>query len=96
VHGLEAHAEVGRSAATLGVRQLFAVGRMASVTARAAREAGLHEVLEFADVEEAAVALKTFVKPRDVVLIKASRSTGLERIGNALKNGNGSHCKGSR
>jgi UDP-N-acetylmuramoyl-tripeptide--D-alanyl-D-alanine ligase len=96
VHGLEAHEEVGRSAATLGVRQLFAVGRMASVTARAAREAGLSEVLEFADVEEAAVALKTFVKPRDVVLIKASRSTGLERIGNALKNGNGSHCKGSR
>jgi len=80
-----AHAEVGRRAAELGVGQLFAVGKMAGVIARAAREAGLTRVIEFADVAGAASALKTLLKPGDVVLLKASRATGLERIAEALR-----------
>lgn len=75
-----AHREVGRKAAELGVGQLFAIGVMAPVTAQAAREAGLGRVMEFADVELAAGALKNFLKPGDVVLLKASRSSRLERI----------------
>ena len=50
-HSEAAHAEIGRRAAELGVEQLFAVGRMAPVTARAARAAGLNRIFEFADVE---------------------------------------------
>ena len=80
-----AHAEVGRRVAELGVGQLFAVGKMAAGIARSAREAGLTRVIEFADVEGAAAALKTLLKPGDVVLLKASRATGLERIVNALR-----------
>ena len=48
-HSEAAHAEVGRRAAELGIGQLFAVGKMAPVTARAARDAGLNRVIEFAE-----------------------------------------------
>jgi UDP-N-acetylmuramoyl-tripeptide--D-alanyl-D-alanine ligase len=84
-HGVAAHAEVGRHAALTGVGQLFAVGKMASVMGQAAREAGLHSVTEFAAVEAVASALRDFVRPGDVVLLKASRATRLERAGDALR-----------
>src|SRR5207249_5540327 len=73
-----AHEEVGRRAAELGVGQLFAVGKMASVTGRGARNAGLNRVMEFADVESAAAAVKSFIRPGDVLLLKASRASRLE------------------
>ena len=84
-HSESAHAEVGRHAARLGIGQLFAIGKMGAVTARAAREAGLTRVIEFADVESAVVAVKKFLKTGDVVLLKASRSSRLERIAETLK-----------
>jgi UDP-N-acetylmuramoyl-tripeptide--D-alanyl-D-alanine ligase len=80
-----AHAEVGRRAAELGIGQLFAIGQMAPVTAAAARNAGLNRVIEFADVESAADAVKNFLEAGDVVLLKASRVSRLERIAEALK-----------
>jgi len=84
-HTESAHREVGRLAAELGVGQLFAVGRMASVTAQAAREAGLLRVMEFMDVDAAAGAVKNFVKPGDLLLLKASRVARLERISEMLR-----------
>ncbi|MGB8369205.1 MAG: UDP-N-acetylmuramoyl-tripeptide--D-alanyl-D-alanine ligase [Limisphaerales bacterium] len=84
-HSEAAHAEVGRRAAELGIGQMFAIGKMAPVTARAAREAGLNRVIEFADVEAAVKAVKDFLKAGDVVLLKASRSSHLERIAGTLK-----------
>jgi UDP-N-acetylmuramoyl-tripeptide--D-alanyl-D-alanine ligase len=84
-HSEAAHAEVGRRAAELGIGQLFAVGKMAPVMARAARDAGLARVMEFADVEAAVKAVKDFLKAGDVVLLKASRAARLERIGAMLK-----------
>jgi UDP-N-acetylmuramyl pentapeptide synthase len=80
-----AHEEIGRRAAELGVGQLFAVGTMAPLTARAARHAGLNRVLEFPDAESAAAAVKSFLKPGDVLLLKASRVARLERIAETLK-----------
>jgi len=84
-HTESAHREVGRLAAELGVGQLFAVGCMASVTAQAAREAGLLRVVEFLDVEAAAGAVKNFVRPGDLLLLKASRVARLERISELLR-----------
>jgi UDP-N-acetylmuramoyl-tripeptide--D-alanyl-D-alanine ligase len=84
-HSEAAHAEVGRRAAELGIGQMFAIGKMAAVTARAAREAGLNRVMEFADVEAAMTAVENFLKAGDVVLLKASRAARLERIAAALK-----------
>lgn len=80
-----AHREIGKRCAELEIGQLFAVGKMASVVGAAAREAGLARVFEFADVDGAMKAVKTFLKPGDVVLFKASRSVRLERIAETLK-----------
>lgn len=80
-----AHKEVGRRAAELEIGQLFAVGRMAPVVAKAARDAGLSRVIEFENVEAAVKAIKNFLKSGDVVLLKASRSSRLERIAETLK-----------
>lgn len=84
-HSEAAHAEVGRLAAELGIGQLFAIGKMAPVTAKAARAAGLNRVIEFADGKTAMKAVKRFLKPGDVVLLKASRASRLERIAETLK-----------
>ena len=86
-HSEAAHEEIGQRAAELGVGQLFTVGEMASVMARAARGAGLTRVFEFADVETAAAAVKSFIKNGDVVLVKASRAARLERITERLRTG---------
>ena len=80
-----AHEEVGRRAAQLGVAQLFAIGKMAPALARGARSAGLHRLLEFSDVDAAAAALKSFIKPGDSLLLKASRAAKFERITEALR-----------
>jgi len=80
-----AHVEIGRYAAELKIGQLFTVGNNSAATARAARDAGLTRVIEFADVEGAVRAVKNFLKPGDVVLLKASRSSRLERIAEILK-----------
>ena len=86
-HSEAAHEEIGRRAAELGVGQLFAVGKMAPAMGRGARGADLNRVFEFADVDTAAAAVKSFVKSGDVVLLKASRATRLERIGDVLRAG---------
>jgi UDP-N-acetylmuramoyl-tripeptide--D-alanyl-D-alanine ligase len=84
-HSEAAHEEIGRRVVESGVGQLFAVGTMAPVLARAARAAGLNRVFEFMDVESAASAVKSFLKPGDVVLLKASRAVKLERISEVLR-----------
>ena len=86
-HSESAHAQVGRRAAELGVGQLIAVGKMAGVMAQAARDAGLNRVIELAEVEAAVSALKSFLKAGDTVLLKASRASRLERITQALREG---------
>ncbi len=83
-HSVEAHAEVGRKTAELGAIQLVTVGKMASLTADAAREAGLRDVTECRDVVEATTALKKIAREGDVILLKASRVTGLERVSESL------------
>jgi UDP-N-acetylmuramoyl-tripeptide--D-alanyl-D-alanine ligase len=84
-HSESAHAEIGRRAAELKIGQLFAVGKMASVTAKAARDGGLNRVIEFENVESAVTAIRKFLKSGDVVLLKASRASRLERIAETLK-----------
>ena len=80
-----AHIEVGQRAAELGVNRLFAVGQMAAVTAAAARGRGLEQTSEFTDVLAAAAGIKADVRAGDLVLLKASRATRLERVGEILR-----------
>lgn len=84
-HSEAAHEEVGRTVAELGIDQLFAVGRMAAVTARGARSAGLNRVMEFSDTSAAAVAVRSFMRNGDLLLLKASRSSRLETLGEMLR-----------
>lgn len=82
---IPSHVEVGQRAAEFQVDHLFTVGKMARATADAARKAGLRNVVEFPDAQSAGEALKAFLLPNDLVLLKASRSTGIERVGEWLK-----------
>ena len=84
-HTEAAHVEIGKFAAELKIGQLFTVGKSSAATAKAARDGGLTRVMEFPDVEAAVRAVKNFLKPGDVVLLKASRSSRLERIAETLK-----------
>ena len=77
---IAAHEEVGRHAAKNGVDYLVTVGKSSGIMASAARTAGLREVLDLAEVEKVGPAMTEIVRPGDVVLVKASRSTRLERV----------------
>jgi UDP-N-acetylmuramyl pentapeptide synthase len=75
-----AHEEVGRHAAQHGVDYLVTVGQSSGIMASAARTAGLREVLDLREVDKVGPAVTEIVRPGDVVLVKASRSTRLERV----------------
>jgi UDP-N-acetylmuramoyl-tripeptide--D-alanyl-D-alanine ligase len=78
-----AHAGVGRLAARLGVRQLLSVGS-------AGYQAGFgEESMVVPDVAAALEVLHDRLRPGDVVLVKASRAAGLERIAAGLLGGSG-------
>jgi UDP-N-acetylmuramoyl-tripeptide--D-alanyl-D-alanine ligase len=86
-HAASAHREIGSRAAELGVNRLIAVGKFSHETAEAARAAGLRDVRAVGDVESAVAALRTALAPGDLVLLKASRATGLERVAEMLRAG---------
>lgn len=83
---IPAHEEIGRRAAEAKVDWLLTVGKASGITGKAARGAGLSNVLEIDEVEQVGEALKAIVKAGDVVLVKASRATRLERVVEVLKN----------
>jgi len=80
-----AHEEIGRRAARGKIDFLVTVGKASAITGAAARHAGFANVIEVAEVEKAGPAIKEIVRPRDVVLFKASRSVRLERAVEYLK-----------
>ena len=82
-HTTEAHREVGAAAYRLGIDLLVCIGHSAGHTADGA--SGLRQVLTFSDVEQAVLALRPLIQPGDCVLAKASRSSRLERLFEALK-----------
>lgn len=80
-----AHEGVGRAAAERGIDRIIAVGPGASGVARGAEGVGGASVVTaVADVQEAVRLVAGDVAPGDVVLVKASRAAGLERLALAL------------
>ena len=76
----EAHRAVGRACAAHGLDGVVVVGEAAPIV-EGARQAGFPGVLvTVADAEEAAVRLAALLEPGDAVLVKASRSVGLEGL----------------
>jgi UDP-N-acetylmuramoyl-tripeptide--D-alanyl-D-alanine ligase len=84
-HSVSAHEEVGRRAAELNIDALVAVGQFAAGMAEAASRAGLRNVTAFADVNSAVAVVPSWLGANDLVLLKASRATGLERIGEKIR-----------
>ncbi len=82
----EAHMDLGRFAVRLDLGQLVVVGPEAGgIHAGAVLEGSWgSESIHVADVDAAVALLRAELAPGDVVLIKASRSAGLERVAAAL------------
>jgi UDP-N-acetylmuramoyl-tripeptide--D-alanyl-D-alanine ligase len=79
-----AHEETGRLAMALGVDRLVVVGEAARSLQRAAQLAGGPDPVLVDDAEGALALLRAELAPGDVVLVKASRAFGLERIADGL------------
>ncbi len=76
------HAQVGASAAHSDLDLLVCVGQLAEQIACGAQEAGMEDekILCFSNVEEASAKIIDMVEQDDIVLVKASRFMGMERI----------------
>jgi UDP-N-acetylmuramoyl-tripeptide--D-alanyl-D-alanine ligase len=84
---LDEHDAVGRLAVRLNIATLVAVGgREAACMELGARNEGSwgEESVLVPDVDTAIELLREQLRPGDVVLVKASRSVGLERVAEAL------------
>jgi UDP-N-acetylmuramoyl-tripeptide--D-alanyl-D-alanine ligase len=83
---LTEHDEIGRLAVRLDVSRLVCVGEGTRVMHLAASNEGSwnDESSYVPDVQAAIDLLRSEVRPGDVVLVKASRSIGLERVAEAL------------
>ncbi|MGP3921648.1 UDP-N-acetylmuramoyl-tripeptide--D-alanyl-D-alanine ligase [Streptomyces sp. 8N616] len=89
---LAEHDAVGRLAVRLNVSKLVAVGgQEAAWLDMGAKNEGSwgEESVHVSDAETAIDLLRSELRPGDVVLVKASRSVGLERIAQALLDGTG-------
>jgi UDP-N-acetylmuramoyl-tripeptide--D-alanyl-D-alanine ligase len=82
----EEHEAIGRLAVRLNIARLVVVGEGAApMHAAAVREGSWgEESVLVPDVEAALALLRTHLEPNDVVLVKASRSVGLERVAAGL------------
>jgi UDP-N-acetylmuramoyl-tripeptide--D-alanyl-D-alanine ligase len=85
------HAAVGTLAVRLGLSRVLVVGDGAREIYEAARETAVprttqlgEEPVFVADVDEAVALLRTQLRPGDIVLVKASRAAGLERVAQGL------------
>jgi UDP-N-acetylmuramoyl-tripeptide--D-alanyl-D-alanine ligase len=86
---LEYHYEAGREIPN-AVDVVIAVGRRSEALLDGARHAGFSEerLYHFDDAESAASFLERFIRPGDLVLVKASRGIGLDRIIDRLTSDN--------
>ncbi len=72
--------EVGELAAAKGIDCIVTVGEEARVIGSSARMAGAAETIFAADTEQAARWLAEFSRENDLILVKGSRSAGMERV----------------
>ncbi len=74
------HERLGRQIARTNIELLIAVGRLTKTTAEAAKKAaaGGLEAVTFKNVVSACNSLNDFIQERDIILVKGSRTVGLE------------------
>jgi len=85
----EEHDHVGELVARLGIEDLVVVGADAAPIARAAIREGMEpgRVAQVPDRDAALEEVRRRARPGDLVLVKASRVNGLERLAEALRAG---------
>ena len=74
------HLDIGTRAKSIGIENIFSVGEAAQFIQRGAASVGLKNALHFDSHEECAQALKNELREGDVVLVKGSRSSSMEKI----------------
>ncbi len=77
---IRGHEEVGRTAASLGIDQLVALGEGSAAIAAAAQAAGLTNSKMVESAEEAAELLGAVTQAGDLVLVKGSRAARTEQV----------------
>ena len=83
--GPQAHRNIGALCAELAVDGLVVVGPAATPIRDGARDAGfVGDLLAVDDIDAAVATVTANLAPGDIVLVKASRSVGLERVAAAL------------
>lgn len=80
------HREIGDFAATCGLDVLACVGKQAALIAQSAERAGMAAgaIAKLPDARSAAAALPGWIRPGDLVLLKASRAIHLELVAQAI------------
>ncbi|MDP3947127.1 MAG: UDP-N-acetylmuramoyl-tripeptide--D-alanyl-D-alanine ligase [bacterium] len=80
-YAIEAHEELGRLAAKV-VDTLITVGPRAKFIAEGAKVAGMpkKKIMSFDSADEAKVSVQGLLRKGDIVLLKASRAIGLDKI----------------
>lgn len=80
-HAVSGHSEVGRYLVDLGIDAVFTVGHEASLISDAASaKSATISAKHFADHADCAAYLREFLKPGDLVLLKGSRSSAMEKV----------------
>ena len=79
-HADDGHRGVGIHAAMLGISAIYSVGEGARLISDAARAGGHSETQNFPSHEACTAHLKKILRPGDAVLLKGSRSAGMEKI----------------
>jgi UDP-N-acetylmuramoyl-tripeptide--D-alanyl-D-alanine ligase len=81
-HAVSAHQQIGQLCASLRIDILLTVGsgNHAHEITEAALRAGLHSARHFADHATCAAHLQSLATADDLILIKGSRSSGMEQI----------------
>ena len=80
----EAHAEAGELADALGIERLFTFGELS----RGASERFGHASMHFENIEQLIEAVREQLEEGVTLLVKGSRSMGMERVVNALEEEN--------
>lgn len=80
-YAIEAHEEIGRIAAKVA-DTLVTVGPRAKFIAEGAKAAGMpkKKIMSFEDADDAKIPVQNVLRKGDIVLLKASRAIGLDKI----------------